>query len=234
MRLDRYLSQLTAASNQRIRLALCAGQIRVDGQQVFQPSWPVNKFSTIHWGQDCLQSNTARYLMLNKPAGYLSANSDASQPTVFDLLPPSWRQTLHIVGRLDVQSTGLLLLTNDGQWSKKLTIAANKVVKRYHIQLAKPLVGEAAEQAIKAFQAGIYFATENVHTLPAKLELHSPYAVSVSLIEGRYRQIRRMFGSLNNQVVELKRTSIGGLVLPKALAEAEYRALTAEELALIK
>ena len=236
IRLDRFISQQFKISRRDVRLMLAQKRIAVDGIIVSDIEQIVNAFSVIDVDNKSLQNNTPCYVMLNKPIGVVSATKDERHKTVIDLLRQTGVLTseqclsLHIVGRLDLHSSGLLLLTNDSRWSSYLTAPINKVVKRYRVTLAKPL----SAQYISVFAQGIYFAYEDITTQPAKLVLIGDYVADVYLTEGRYHQIKRMFGRFRNPVVELHRLSIGHLSLDQQLLSGESRLLTCDEVAGIK
>jgi 16S rRNA pseudouridine516 synthase len=227
-RLDRYLSKLLEINRKEVRLMLAQGRVQVDGSTATDVGQVINAFSEVRCDGQTTQANTARYLMLNKPAGVVSATSDDKHKTVIDLLDAPYRDELHIVGRLDFNSTGLVLLTNDGQWSRQLSLPSSKLVKRYQVTVEKPL----RQNYVAAFNEGLYFAHEGITTRPATLEILSQHEAQVSLTEGRYHQIKRMFGHFDNKVLSIHRFAVGGLSLDAGLAPGESRQLTPAELAL--
>ena len=169
-----------------------------------------------------------RYLMLHKPAGVLSATRDDSQPTVLDLLPPRLRAPeLFPVGRLDKDTTGLLLLTNDGDWAHRILAPRSHVPKRYRAEVDGGLDAADAE----AFSNGITLA-DGTLCRPALLEQEGPRTAVVTLYEGRYHQVKRMFAARGKTVTRLHRLSIGPLALDETLAPGAFRELTEEETAL--
>ena len=227
MRLDRLLGKLPQLNRQQVRLALLQGRVRVNGEIVREPLHEIDSFQRVELDGDVLQTGQRpRYLMLNKPAGVVSATSDPLHRTVLDLLPETERADLHIAGRLDGNTTGLLLLTNDGLWSRQLTLPGSKLPKVYLVTTAQPITDEYA----RAFAAGMYFAYEDITTLPAQLEILSSHQARLTLVEGRYHQVKRMFGRFRNQVMALHRESIGPINLDPHLNAGQYRALTAQEL----
>lgn len=226
MRLQRFLSKATGEPNKLIALAVESGEARVNGITVTNTTTQVNRFDAVVFRDTCLQENTAKYFMLNKPVDYLSATKDKAKPTAMDLLNASDAVDLHIAGRLDIGSTGLLLLTNNGSWSKRVMLADNKAPKYYRVTTKLPL----DTNLIQAFSTGIYFAHEDITTLPAQLTILDKHTADIVLYEGRYRQIRRMFGAVGNQVVTLHRYAVGEIVLPDNLAAGQYRPLTATEI----
>jgi len=228
MRLDRYLAKRPELSRRDTRPLLLAQRVRVDGAVITDPLHEISEFNRIELDDQLLQTgHQRRYLMLNKPAGVVSATSDLQHRTVLDLLPETERSGLHIAGRLDGNTTGLLLLTNDGLWSRQLTLPGSKLPKVYLVTTANPISADYTE----AFAAGMYFAFEDITTLPAQLEILSSHQARLTLHEGRYHQVKRMFGRFRNPVVSLHRESIGSIQLDPALQPGQYRALTASEIA---
>lgn len=207
--------------------AIAGKKVKVDGQVVTDGQHPVDRFLTVHL-EDTLvqQAEPALYIMLHKPVGYLSATSDPQHPTVLELIDHPARETLHIAGRLDRSSSGLLLLTNDGRWSKRLTEPDEKVAKVYLVGTAEPI----APEAVELFARGFYFHTEDLTTLPAELVILGERLARVTLHEGRYHQIKRMFHRVSNRVLSLHRESIGSLVLPPELPPGGWREIERNEL----
>jgi len=224
-RLDRFMSQQLGIKRQSIRPILAQGRIRVDGRVADNAQQCIHQFSHVTFDEEILQNNKARYVMMHKPEGVISATKDPQHKTVIDLLEKDEHDKLHIAGRLDFNSTGLILLTNDGRWSRQLSLPANKVVKRYRVELEKPL----DESYISAFARGMYFDFEGITTQPAKLKIISSHVGEISLIEGRYHQIKRMFGRFQNKVLQLHRLSVGALVLDSELLPGQYRELKQRE-----
>jgi len=167
--------------------------------------------------------------MLHKPAGCVSATRDPQHPTVLDLIHEPDKDELHIAGRLDFNTTGLMLITNDGSWSRRLTQPQTKLPKVYYVETEQDI---GPEYAI-TFSQGLYFAFEDLTTQPAGLELLGPKYARLSIVEGRYHQVKRMFGHFNNKVMRLHRERMGPLVLDGALKPGEYRPLSDEEIGLI-
>jgi 16S rRNA pseudouridine516 synthase len=227
MRLDRFLSNLPSFNRQDVRLLLVGGRVRVDSQVVNDGHHEVRDFSRVEVDERVLQpGKAARYLMLHKPVGCVSATLDPEHLTVLDLLAEAERPGLHIAGRLDLNTSGLLLLTNDGRWSRQLTQPQSKKPKVYRVQTEQPIGSQYAE----AFARGLYFAYENLTTQPAELELLDAHNARLTLYEGRYHQVKRMFGHFNNRVLSLHRESIATLQLDPALAAGQYRPLSAQEI----
>ncbi|MCJ8340393.1 MAG: pseudouridine synthase [Pseudomonadales bacterium] len=226
-RLDRFISQKTLIKRKDVRLMLAQKRIQVDGKIALDTQQLIGPFNQVVLDHKLLQQCCAQYWMMNKPVGVVSATKDKIHKTVIELLNPDCATDLHIVGRLDLNSSGLILLTNDGSWSSALTKPANKVPKRYRVDLAE----ELSADYITAFANGMYFGYENITTLPATLTIIGDRRAEVELFEGKYHQIKRMFGRFRNPVLALHRTSIGELQLCPALQPGQYRALSASEVA---
>ena len=225
-RLDRFISEQVGVKRSDVRLLLAAGRINLDGFPAENVNQVIDQFTRVSVDDRVIQANTAQYVMLNKPAGVVSATRDDQHRTVIELLPPTLGSELHIAGRLDLNSTGLLLLTNDGNWSRGLALPERAVRKMYRVTLEKPLT----QDYVEAFASGMYFAFEGITTRPATLKIISDYVAEVGLTEGRYHQIKRMFGRFRNPVRTLHRTAIGNLVLDPALDPGQSRDLTQAEL----
>jgi len=212
-----------------VRLLLAQKKVLVDGSIATDISLSIDHFSIVIVDGTTLQENKAHYIMMNKPTGVVSATMDSQHKTVIDLLDYHYRKDLHLVGRLDLMSSGLLLLTNDSRWSRQLTSPENKVPKQYRVTLEKPI----SEDYIQAFNEGMYFPYEDITTQPVKLEILNDYKADLTLTEGRYHQIKRMFGRFRNPVIELHRFAIGSLVLDRKLMSGESRPLSAGEIGVI-
>ena len=194
----------------------------------------VDKFSMVEVDGASLQANIASYVMLHKPVGVVSATKDDKHKTVIDLLDindyPN-KHELHIVGRLDLNTSGLILLTNDSSWSESLTLPDKQVAKVYRVTLQNPInTDELHQQYQSAFAKGMYFSYEDIITKPATLEFITAHEVLITLEEGKYHQIKRMFGRFQNPVIGLHRLSVGNLQLDSNLLVTKSRQLTACEI----
>ena len=226
VRLDRFISEQVGINRRDVRAMLARGRINLDGSPARSISQLIDQFTHVTLDGRVLQANSPEYVMLNKPAGVVTATRDEQHRTVIDLLNRNNADNLHIAGRLDLNSTGLLLLTNDGSWSRRLELPEQGVRKVYRVILEKPLT----QDYIEAFASGMYFAYEGITTRPATVEIISDYEAEVGLVEGRYHQIKRMFGRFRNPVLALHRIAIGNLSLDSALAPGQSRDLTQTEL----
>ncbi|MFQ3229244.1 pseudouridine synthase [Reinekea sp.] len=228
-RLDRYLSQRLQRSKKQVQRLLAARVVLVDGTAINDPQHPIDEFSHIVCDGKILQQRQRRYVMLHKPAGVVSATVD-EQATALDLIDKPYKAELHIAGRLDKNSTGLLLLTNDGRWSQLLSDAATGFEKAYQVTVRDPI----SDDCVQAFEQGIYFEYENLTTAPAELNRLSACHAQVKLTEGRYHQIKRMFGRFRNPVLSIHRTAIGPIKLDPSLSPGDYRVLTDQEVSFVR
>ncbi len=227
MRLDRFLTRLGTHSCKEVARLLADGRVTVDGTIELSGLRRINRFSRVKLDGEVLQDNPAVYLMLHKPAGYLSATTDPQHPTVMELIDHPSRDELHLAGRLDRASTGLLLLTNDGRWSRQVTEPVEEISKVYRVTTREVIPPETAA----IFAEGIYFAYEDLTTRPAVLEILGGKEALLTIHEGRYHQVKRMFHAVGNQVLSLHRESIGPLVLDDTLPSGAFRHLSAAEVA---
>jgi 16S rRNA pseudouridine516 synthase len=229
-RLDRFISENCQVNRKAVRLILAQKRVSVDGIVASDIAMIVDQFSLIVMDGKTLQSNQPHYIMLNKPIGVVCATQDVNHKTVIDLLVGKYCQkiieSLHIVGRLDLNTTGLVLLTNDSRWSERLTSPEHKVAKCYQVTLTNALT----EEYVIVFAQGMYFSYEKITTKPAILKIISPFKAEVVLTEGRYHQIKRMFGRFRNQVVALHRDSIGKIGLDISLELGSSRELAKDEI----
>lgn len=226
MRLQRFLSQQTGCSNRQSQQWLFNQDVRLNNRIETNGKAVVTPYCELWLKDKCLQKHELLYYMLHKPQGYLSATKDSQHPTVMELLPEAVRGALHIAGRLDLHSSGLLLLTSDGRWSKRVTEPKEKVGKTYRVQLAYPICPDTED----VFRRGIYFQCENITTQPAPLEQISPTDIRLTIFEGRYHQIKRMFAHVGNRVVGIHRESMGEIQLNSELAVGQCRVLTEPEI----
>jgi len=225
MRLDQFVAQACDVSRKQAKALIKAGRITVAGERS-QAQQRVGVAVVLFDGQPITVPGE-RYYMLHKPCGYVSATEDGAHATALSLLPRQLRQGLHIAGRLDKDTTGLLLLTTDGHWSRRVTAPRYQVEKTYVATLASPL----ANTAITQLEEGVMLHGESKPTLPAKLEKLTDTKIKLTIVEGRYHQVKRMLAAVNNRVLALHRERVGTLIIDSTLAEGEYRALTETEIA---
>lgn len=231
IRLDKYITDCDVASRSRAKKLIGWGRVTVDGRVVRDPSAKVDvtKSSVVVDGEK-VSYEQFRYYMLNKPAGCVSATKDKLSSTVIELLKGENTKDLFPVGRLDKDTEGLLLITNDGQLAHRLLSPKKHVDKVYVATVDKPLNKEAMEQFCTGLDIGDDKPTEQAAIEYLEAD-DSTYLYRVTIHEGRFHQIKRMFEALGSNVTALKRISMGSLVLDESLPPGEYRKLTEDELA---
>lgn len=226
MRLDKFISECGIASRREVAVAARKGQVLVNGTPCQRPDTHISEETdaVVYMGERVTYRRFT-YIMLNKPAGYISATEDGKLPVVTELLPERLRRIgLFPSGRLDRDTVGLMILTNDGALSHKLLSPKHHAEKVYFYRLASPL----AEGAEKFFSEGMTIGGEVCK--PAFLTPSEDRESGlVTLTEGKYHQVKRMFESLRNKVVFLERISFGGVSLDPSLMRGEWRYLTEEE-----
>ena len=228
IRLDKYLADMGLGTRSEIRKAVRSGLVTVDGQPVRDPGLRVEKTADIAFDGKPVGYEDLVYYMLHKPAGVITATEDARQETVLDLIrEEKTRRDLFPVGRLDKDTEGLLLITNDGQLAHRLLSPARHVDKRYFARVR----GHLGPEEVRRFAEGIVL--EDFTALPALLTILSDGPVSEALVtvrEGKFHQVRRMFAALDREVVYLKRLSMGSLQLDEDLPRGACRRLSREEI----
>ena len=226
MRLDRFLTEMTGFSRTQAKEAAKKGRITVDGVPVKKTDVKivpgVEKVAVD--GRE-ISYLAAEYFMLNKPAGVVSATEDDRYPTVIDLIEERKRKDLFPVGRLDVDTEGLLLITNDGGLAHRLLSPRKHVDKVYFARFDGTLPEDAAERFAKGLTL-----EDGTETMPAKLEPLPEGEMRLTIREGKYHQVKRMMEAVGCQVTYLKRLSMGSLKLDENLKPGQYRPLTTQEL----
>lgn len=229
MRLDKFIADTTDLTRSLAVKAIKSGRVLVNGEKPRTAALQVSAADRITLDDESLTLHEGcRYFLLHKPAGHVCANRDSLHPLVFDLLTGVInRQNLHTVGRLDIDTTGLLLITDDGQWSHHLTSPRRHQPKTYRVWLAEPLRADAEQKLAD----GILLEDDPKPTLPAELQRISDQEVLLTIHEGRYHQVKRMFAALGNLVEKLHRERMGCLTLDAGLAAGQFRPLTDSEVA---
>ncbi|WFQ80109.1 16S rRNA pseudouridine(516) synthase RsuA [Xenorhabdus sp. SF857] len=227
MRLDKFLSQQLGISRNDVGRELRAGRVTVGDEIIKTRAYKLKSDQQVAYDGTILQQlNGPRYFMLNKPQGYVCSTDDPSNPTILYFIDEPVSHQLHSAGRLDIDTTGLVLLTDDGQWSHRITSPKHHCEKTYLVRLEHPV----AEDTEQKFLAGVQLNGEKTLTKPAQLEIIEPELVRLTISEGRYHQVKRMFAAVGNHVVALHRARIGEIYLDPALEPGEYRALTDNEI----
>lgn len=226
LRIDKILSSQDIASRKEIKTLIKQGRIKVDGKLVTKPE---EKFDPecceITLDDEPILYKRFIYIMLNKPKDVVSASRDNREKTVLDLLPPELRRKdLFPAGRLDRNTEGLLIITDDGEFSHKLLAPKSHVNKLYEAVVDRKLT----ENDVERFRAGISEGGDDF--LPADMSIISDNTALVEICEGKFHQVKRMFHAIGAEVVELKRLRIGGLSLDEKLSLGEARGLSSEEI----
>lgn len=233
LRLDKYLADMGLGTRTEVKQFIKKGQVLVNDEVVKKPE---TKVSTADDEILCCGEKVGyteyEYIMLNKPQGVVSATEDKHDKTVLDLITDSGRKDLFPVGRLDKDTEGLLLLTNDGKLAHELLAPKKHVPKTYFVIVD----GVVNEDDVKLFEQG-FQVDADLFAKPAKLEIvqaKEKSEVYLTITEGKFHQVKRMFQAVDKPVLYLKRVQMGGLKLDPNLALGEYRQLTEEELALLR
>ncbi len=233
IRLDKYLADMGVGTRSQVKQFIKKGQIQVNGEIQKRPETKLDiaKDKVLFQGEEISYQEYVYYI-LHKPAGYVSAVKDNLYPTVLSLIDNPQGFQLFPVGRLDLDTEGLLLITNDGTLAHELLSPKKHVEKTYYARID----GKITEEDQRRFAAGLDIGDEK-DTLPAKLEIlksGEESEITVTITEGRYHQIKRMFEAVGKKVTYLKRLQMGSLKLEETLEPGTYRALTEEEIRLLK
>lgn len=233
LRLDKYLADAGIGTRSEIKKYIRQGFVSVNCTKATNPDIKINpKTDQVSFKNQLIQLAEFEYYILNKPSGYVSATKDNASPTVLSLIKSN-RKDLFPVGRLDKDTEGLLLITNDGALSHRLLSPKHHVDKTYYAVIE----GEVTSNDIYAFEQGLIIGAEDLPAaMPAKLTIIEPYNaqanlsyVHVTIQEGKFHQVKRMFQAVGKKVVYLKRIQMGSLILPADLPPGDYRPLTEEE-----
>jgi 16S rRNA pseudouridine516 synthase len=225
MRLDQFVSQAVNLPRSLTQIAIRQGRVQVQGQIVVKPQLHITEDADVQLDSVSIRLAGLLYIMLHKPVGVVSATEDPTHRTVLSLVNHSHQHTLHLVGRLDKDTTGLMLLTNDGNWSHKITAPRSHVPKTYLATLAEPLNPAAATQ----LRQGVQLHGEKGLSAATNVEILANGQVRLSIHEGKYHQVKRMLAAVNNRVTALHREQIGGLSLDAQLPHGAWRELTSAE-----
>ncbi|WP_336244819.1 16S rRNA pseudouridine(516) synthase RsuA [Shewanella sp. SG41-4] len=225
MRLDKFICESTELTRSLAKRALHRGDVTCDGVVVKNSGFKVLPQMAVHLDGTLISVIGERYIMLNKPINTICSTIDEEYPSVLSLIDIEKMDTLHIAGRLDVDTTGLVLVTSDGQWSHKITSPKKDCGKRYLVELAEPI----DDSLIQVFADGVELRNEDELTKPALLDIIDSTHVRLTISEGKYHQVKRMFAAVGNRVVNLHREAVGTIELNTDLAAGEWRYLTDAE-----
>lgn len=233
VRLDKYLANIRIGTRSEVKKYIKQGKVNLNSHVIKDSAYKVDiNNDKVYFKGELLSYNKYIYIMLNKPSGVVSATKDNFDRTVIDLIEKKYQSDLFPVGRLDKDTEGLLLLTNDGDLAHSLLSPKNKVAKVYYVELN----GQIKDSHILQFKKGLKINDDFI-TLPAELKIIEAGDTSKALItifEGKFHQVKRMFRAIGLKVTYLKRTSMGQLVLDESLKLGEYRHLTKSEIDLLK
>lgn len=229
IRLDKYLADMGIGTRSEVKKDIRKGLVKVDGEVIRVIDLKIDpEQCTVTYAGDPVAYAAYEYYMLNKPAGAISASSDKKAVTVIDLIDTKLRKDLFPVGRLDKDTEGLLLITNDGALAHNLLSPKKHVDKVYYAKVE----GKVTEADKQSFAEGVDIG-EHKNTMPADLKILESAQVSeieLTIHEGKFHQVKRMFEAVGKEVLYLKRLSMGSLVLDESLKPGDYRPLTKEEL----
>ena len=227
IRLDKFFTETGTLTRSEAGNAIKKGLVTVNGEVIKKPDCKINETSSkVTYCGEVIKYQKYVYIMLNKPNGVVSATEDARQKTVLDLLPEKYKKMgLFPCGRLDKDTLGLVILTNDGASSHKLLSPKNHVAKVYHFNCADPL----DKQSEHKIEQGILLKDGYV-TKPCKIHMKEKKVGYIELTEGKYHEIKRMFGAVGNKITYLERVSFGAIKLDENLKRGEYRNLTEQEI----
>lgn len=228
MRLDRFIAETTGLSRALSQKTIRQKRVSVDGTVINRPAHQLSEDSAVLLDGNPLAPPRPRYYMLHKPAGCVCSTDDPTHPSALDLIDTENLRGLHFAGRLDLDATGLVLVTDDGDWSHRVTSPKKQVGKTYRVRLAVPL----EDSALKSLLVGVQLNNEKTPSAATDCQRLSETEARITITEGKYHQVKRMFGAVGNRVLELHRESIGALCLDAELDAGEVRELTTAEIAL--
>ena len=229
IRLDKYLCDMNIGTRSNVKQLIKKGNITVNDTIIKNNDFKVSETDKICVNGRSITYQKYFYYMLNKPAGYVSATVDPKETTVMTLLKEYNRPDLFPVGRLDKDTEGLLLLSNDGMFAHDLLSPKKHISKKYFVILKESI----HDEQIVRIESGVDIGEKNI-TLPAIIEKLDETSLNISIMEGKFHQIKRMFEAVSNKVIYLKRISMGKIMLDERLSPGEFRPLTEEEITILK
>ncbi|MEP0073116.1 MAG: pseudouridine synthase [Marinomonas sp.] len=228
MRLDKFVCKSTTLTKPEAVLRIHAGEVRVNSEVVINEATQVHENNEIVLDGVTLKARPFRYILMHKPANTICSNIDEAYPSLFHFLNIDNKEELHIVGRLDADTTGLVLITDDGRWSFNITRPIQNCPKVYRVGLSTPLSKSMENEIRLKFAKGIQLQGESALTLPAALKVITSTEVLLTITQGKFHQVKRMFAAVGNRVVSLHREKIGDVTLN--LEEGQWRYLTQYEI----
>ena len=230
MRLDKFVCKSTILTKPEAVLRIHAGEVRVNDVVVINESAQVHENNRVVLNGAELTLRPFRYILMHKPTNTICSNIDEAYPSLFHFLNIDNKEELHIVGRLDADTTGLVLITDDGRWSFNITRPTKNCPKTYRVGLSTSLTESMAEDITLKFAEGIQLQGESDLTLPAVLDVISPTEVLLTITQGKFHQVKRMFAAVGNRVMSLHREQIGDICLNVDVGKWRY--LTQKEIEL--
>lgn len=218
MRLDKFVCKSTELTKIQAIECIKLGEIFVNDKVITNEATQVHESNTVTWNEHTLKARDFRYILMHKPANTICSNVDEVYPSVFNYLAVEKVSELHIAGRLDADTTGLILITDDGRWSFSITSPSRNCPKVYRVHLSKELTADVAI----AFEKGVQLQGEHQLTLPANLQKIGSREALMTITEGKFHQVKRMFAAIGNRVVSLHREKIGDVQLDVELGEWRY------------
>lgn len=218
MRLDKFVCKSTELTKNEAIQRINFRAVSVNDEITTNEATQVHENNTIMLSGVRLKTRNFRYILMHKPAGTICSNIDEVYPSLFNYLEVDKVSELHIAGRLDVDTTGLVLITDDGRWSFNITVPTKACRKVYRVNLSN----EIADDVASKFKKGVKLQGEQQLTLPATLEVIAPKEVLLTIMEGKFHQVKRMFSAVGNRVVSLHREKIGELCLDVEVGQWRY------------
>jgi 16S rRNA pseudouridine516 synthase len=218
MRLDKFVCKSTEYTKAEALQLIHDGHLTVNGEAIINEAAQVHENNTITLNGECLKARRFRYLLMHKPLGTICSNVDEGYPSLFNSLEIEKVSELHVAGRLDVDTTGCVLITDDGRWTFDIIRPSNHCQKVYRVGLSRPL----SEGLIGQFKKGLQLHGESQLTRPAELQILAPKDARLTITEGKYHQVKRMFAAVGNRVISLHREKVGEIGLDVPLGEWRY------------
>lgn len=228
MRLDKFICKSTELTKADAILSIHSGDVSVNGDTVINEAVQVHENNTVRHLGNILTARDFRYILMHKPAGTICSNIDEVYPSLFNYVAIDHISELHIAGRLDADTTGMVLITDDGRWSFNITVPNKHCAKVYRVGLSRAITHSVATDIAAKFKQGIQLQGESGLTRPALFEVVNEKEVLLTITEGKFHQVKRMFSAVGNRVVSLHRESIGDVKLDVDVGQWRY--LTVNEI----
>ncbi|TQV76929.1 pseudouridine synthase [Aliikangiella marina] len=233
MRLDKYLCQATSLTRSQAKKIIVSSRVKIGTKEatsvVVNPAFKVSETHQVLLDGEVISALGNRYIVLNKPAGYICSTIDELYPSALRLVSAAGKSNLHFAGRLDQDTTGLVLISDDGDWTHRVTSPKSLCAKTYRVWLAEALSAQAQD----SLEQGVLLKNESKITRPAHIQVVTPQQVLLTIREGKYHQVKRMFAAVGNKVEKLHRESIGEITLEN-LQESQWRELNPTEIVSFK